>query len=108
MWREIEEEINTERTKERIKWQKDKREKEQKFRSRWKRNLFGDILNSSGSLHRARRCFVIVCALLEFYYSGLGALHIPLVLRLLPASVRCVSLNTCVGNTNSKPHCPGQ
>jgi len=79
---------------------KDKREKEQKFRSRWKRSLFGDILNISGSLHRARRCFGIVCALLELYYSGLGALYRPLVLHVLPNSVRCMGLNTCEGNMN--------
>jgi hypothetical protein len=94
--------MNTERRERRYKkgGKTDKREKEEKFRSRWKRSLFGDILDSSGLLHQARRCFGIVCALLELYYSGLGALHILLVLYLLRTSVNSTGLNACVGNTN--------
>jgi hypothetical protein len=38
--------------KEYIRWKKDKREKEWKVCSRWKRSLLSDNLSSSGSLYR--------------------------------------------------------
>jgi hypothetical protein len=52
--------------------------------------------------------YIIFTVVYQPFNADLSALHRPLTLHMLLASVHCIVVNVLKGSSNLKPLCPGQ